>query len=568
LSISFFGTAKHPMNPKSIVLLIAGLLAAVPAQAQLIRPELDGQTVYQVLLGELALRRGAVDLAAQSIAEAAKRTDDAGLLMRAIQVAGASKRIDLALDLSRRWVEREPANEHARQTLVGILAALGRVDEVAPHLRLMLAQDKESLPRKLNQLNRMLTWNGNREAMLRLIEEVTAPYRDLPEAQFAIGQAARAAGDTDKALAAARKAQALRPDWPQAVLLEVQVLGRERVPEAIVLLGRFLEKNPANVEIRLQRARFLAAERRWDEARAEFSRLLDKPAEGFDVAEALYPLAVMSMQLRDSEAAEKYYRQLLETSFADRSLVNYQLGLLADERKDFAAAAAYFEKVGAGEYFVAARAHIAQGLARQGSYAQARELLRGIEASDPQDKARVVVTEAQILREQRDFQGAFDLLEKALVGSPDQPDLLYDQAMVAERLNRPEVLEANLSRVIAMRPDNAHAYNALGYSFAERNIRLDEARSLIAKALELAPEDPFILDSMGWVMFRLGKPEEALRHLEHAYRMRQDPEIAAHMGEVMWALGRREDAKRVWREARQKNPDNDVLGAAIQKFAP
>lgn len=556
------------MTPKPIVLLITALLASVPAQAQQVKPELDGQTVYQVLLGEIALRRGAVDLAAQSITDAAKRTGDASLLMRAIQVAGASKRIDLALDLARRWVEREPANDHARQTLIGILAALGRIDEITPHLRLMLAQDREFLPRKLNQLNRMLTWNGNREAILRLVEEVTLPYRDLPEAQFALGQAARAAGDTEKALSAARQAQALRPDWAQPVLLEVQALGRERIKEAIDRLGRFLETNPENVEIRLQRARFLAGERRWDEARSEFARVLEKPADGFDVAEALYPLAMISMQLRDSAAAEKHYRQLLETSFADRSMVHYQLGLLADERKDFAAATAHFEQVGTGEYFVAARAHIAQGLARQGKYVEAREMLGTIEASDPQDKARIIVTEAQILREQRDFQGAFDLLEKALVGTPDQPDLLYDQAMLAERLNRPEVLEANLSRVIAMRPENAHAYNALGYSFAERNIRLEEARTLIAKALELAPEDPFILDSMGWVTFRLGKPEDALVHLERAFRIRQDPEIAAHIGEVMWALGRRDEAQRVWRDAKQKYPDNDVLGVVIRKYAP
>jgi len=140
--------------------------------------------------------------------------------------------------------------------------------------------------------------------------------------------------------------------------------------------------------------------------------------------------------------------------------------------------------------------------------------------------------------------------------------------MVAERLNRVDILETNMRRVIAMRPDNAHAYNALGYSLADRNVRLDEALALIGKALELAPEDPFILDSMGWVFYRMGRPEDALRHLERAYRVRQDPEIAAHMGEVLWAVGRRDEARRLWREARQKDPDNEALMAVVQKFEP
>ena len=549
-------------------LFLAVLLSVTPVSAQLAAPQLDGKTVYQVLLGEIALQRGSPDVAAAALAEAARRTVDPALLSRAIQVASTARRHDLALELAQRWVDVDPDSTHARQMLIGMLGALGRTAEMTPHLRRLLEQeqsDRPALERSLLLLNRLLAWGQDKQATYRLVEQVTVPYRDIAEAQFTLGQAARAAGETDAALAAARRAQQIKPDWVQAVMLEVQVLGREGVKESIDILGRFLQRNPGATEARLQRARLLAAERRWEEARKEFEAVV---AESGEASEALYPLAVIAAQQHDVEAAEKYFKRLLETSFPDRSLVLYQLGVLAEERKDLAAATAYLEQVGPGEYLVSAKARIAQIMARQGHYAEARAFLRGVTASEPQDQARLVVTEAQILRESRDFQGAFDVLETALKGQPNEPDLLYDQAMVAERLNRVDVLEANMRRVIAIRPENAHAYNALGYSLADRNIRLDEARQLIGKALELAPEDPFILDSMGWVLYRLGRPEEALKHLERAYRLRPDPEIAAHMGEVLWVMGRRDEARRIWREARQKYPDNEVLTAIVQKFAP
>lgn len=548
--------------------LVSTVLAAAPAVAQRVGPDLDGQTVYQVLLGEIALQRGAADLAASALADAARRTADPALIQRAVQVASTARRYDLAFELVKKWVEVAPDSPHARQMLIGILGAMGKVGEIGPHLSKLLEQgktDQVSLERNLMQINRVLAWGQDREAIYRVVEQVTVPYRDVAEAQFVLAQAARAAGRRDEALAAARRAQAIKPDWAQAVLLEVQVLGREAVKESIATLGRFLERNPGANEVRMQRGRFLINERQWAAAREDFEKVL---ASVEDPTDALYPLAVIAGQQHDVAAAEQYYQRLLATSFPDRAMVFYQLGALADERKDYAAAVSYFEQVDTGEYAVSAKARIAQTMARQGKHSEARDYVRRIVATDPQDQARLVVTEAQILREARDFQGAFDVLEKALQGRPDEPDLLYDQAMVAERLNRVDIVENNMRRVIAIRPDNAHAYNALGYSLADRNVRLDEARTLIGKALELAPEDPFILDSMGWVLFRLGRPDDALGHLQRAHRIRPDPEIAAHMGEVLWVMGRRDEARRIWREARQKDPDNELLLSVVRKFAP
>ena len=526
--------------------------------------ELDGQTVYQVLLGEIAAQRGAPELAAAALADAARRTGDAGLYLRAIQVASAARQYDLSLDLARRWADGAPEDRHARQALAGILAALGQSDELMVHLRALLA-DELARERTLLGLPRYFSHSADRADVLRRVRELAEPYAGVAEAQFAVGVAAQGAGENELALRNARRAQELRPDWAPPVLLEVQVLGRERAGAGLAALERALQRNPGATELRMHRARLLAAERRWAEAREEFDRVL---AVSPDATEVIYSVALVAVQQRDFAAAERLFRQLLETDFADKDVVHFQLGNLAEERRDYEDAIRHFSNVDAGEYALPAKTHIVQLLARQGKLNEARLFLSTIVTDSPQERQRLILAEANLYRQSGDYKAAFEVIAKALQGEPDDPDLLYDQAMIAERLARVDVLEANLNKVISLRPENAHAYNALGYSLADRNVRLDEARRLIGKALELAPDDPFIMDSMGWVLYRLGSPAEALRYLERAYVLRPDPEIAAHMGEVLWSVGRRDEARKLWREARQNHPDNEVLTATEQKFAP
>ena len=552
----------------------AGKVPAKPAAAKMTPPpaapegrrELDGQTVYQVLLAELALQRGGAEVAAAAYSQAALRTGDAGLLLRAIQVASIARQLDLGLQLARRWVELDPSSRHARQALAGILAGLGNIDELLPQLRTLLAEaDAESRSRMLMNLNRYFGAQPDRQRILGVVRELVAPYRSEAEASYALATAALAAGDPGEALAAAREARKRKPDWAQPVLLEVQILGREKAGEAIATLRSALKAQPDSADLRLHLARLLATEKRWEESRREFEALLkDNP----DAVEVLYSTALVALQQNDLDAAERFFEQLLDTDFADRALVHYQLGGIAEEHRQFDRAIGHYEKVAAGEYHVSAQTRRAQVLGKLGRRDEAHALLQGLKSGDPQERLRVVLAEAQLYRQDGDYKSAFELLEKALKGQPDDPDLLYDQAMIAERLSRMDVLEANLSRVITLRPDSAHAYNALGYSLADRNVRLEEARQLVAKALELAPDDPFILDSMGWVLYRLGQPKDALTYLERAYRQRQDPEIAAHLGEVMWSLGRRDDARRIWASAREAHPDNEVLRLTIGKYLP
>jgi tetratricopeptide (TPR) repeat protein len=550
----------------------ACLLAAGPAEAQRKADAGGGaepQDVFELLLGEIALQRGDADLAAQAYGDVARRSKDPAALSRAMQVAVAAKRLDLALEFGRAWVEAAPESLPARHAVVALLAGAGQADEMLPHLRYTLAKGGSDRARNILHLPRLFAWHPDRQAVLALMEDLLAPYPELPEGHYVLATTARLAGQKERALAEIAKALELRTDWTEAALFESQVLSTESHDKAIASLSRFLKRNPNDEEALTQRGRFYASEKKYADARADFEGVLARRPDSLD---ALFALAVVALQQKDTETAEKSLLKLSERDFAGRALAIYQLGVLAEERGEHTAAESYFGRVEKGEYFIPAQAHRAQLMSKQGRNAEAREYLHQIEQQNPdlspQDKARLIIAEAFLMREAKQFEAAYELLEKALKAQPNEPDLLYDQAMLAERLNKVDVLENNLSRVIALRPDNAHAYNALGYSLVERNVRLDEARHLITKALELAPEDPFILDSMGWVLFRLGQPREALPRLEDAYRLRSDPEIAAHLGEVLWALDRREEARRVWNEARQKFPDNEVLSGVIDRLAP
>ncbi|RZT76229.1 Flp pilus assembly protein TadD [Azospira oryzae] len=536
--------------------------AAVPTSAA----ELPaGQVAYQVLLAEIALRRGYGDLALSVYAELALRSRDPQVLARAIEVAGFARRMDLAHELAQLWVETEPESVTARQTLVGVLIVLNRLDDLVPHLSKLLEQDKDNLGDNLSRLNRMLVRQPDKSAVLRLVQRVTQPYQGVAEAHFAVAQAALAAGDRPLAQESVRRAQELRPEWEMPVLLEAQIVSAEAPAKVVPLLERYLSRHPNAKDVRLHLARAYVGDKRFSDASAEFRRLLrDFP----NSVEVVYPVAILALQQNDLDTAETQLKHLLELEFGDRNLVNYYLGQVMEARKNEAAAIDYYGQVGLSEPFLNARNRQAMLLARAGKLDEARQVLQQTATMHPTERVALGQSEAQLLRDAKRYAEALEVLERLLKSNPGNAELLYDSALVADRLDKVALVEERLRQVIALQPENAHAYNALGYTFAERNMRLDEARELVARALALLPDDAFIIDSMGWVLYRQGDLAGALIQLQKAYGLRQDPEIAAHMGEVLWGLGRQDEARRVLREAARKDPDNEALAAAVKKFQP
>jgi tetratricopeptide (TPR) repeat protein len=555
----------HKVVVAAVLSLLPALFAPQGAAQDKSVPnvELSEPTLYDFLLGEIALQRGDLPLAARTYLDLARRTRDARIARRAVEVANQARQPELALDAARLWLEIEPTSAHAVQVLAATLVAAKRVDEAGPVLEKLFSAEGVNRENAFMQLNRLLGGNPDKAANLRVIEGIAAKYPQLAQAHFAVAQAAAVAGEDKKAIAATRAAQKIRPEWELAVLLEAQLLQKRSPAEAAKRLGDFVEKYPTAREARLNYARVLVLEKRLPEARKQFEAVAAANPKNPDV---IYAVGLLAYQLKDYPAAEDYMKRVLGLNYRDPEGVRYLLGQMAEEQKLWPRAIEWYEGIKDGDHVMPARMRTANAIAKQGKLDEARAYLKRVAAENPGEEVQLTVAEAQLLRDVQRHRDAFDLLNEALGKQPEQPDLLYDLALTAEKLERFDLLEAHLRKLIAVKPDHAHAYNALGYSFAERNTRLPEARKLIEKALELAPEDYFIIDSLGWVLYREGDLKGAARELRRAYAGRPDAEIGAHLGEVLWMLGERAEARRVWDESLKAGPENETLQKTIKRL--
>jgi tetratricopeptide (TPR) repeat protein len=542
--------------------------ASAPASAaplSLPLQDLTGQTLYDFLLGEIAAQRGNPGLAAQTFLDLAKRTRDPRIARRAVEVANAARMPALALEAARIWHETDPASAQALQSVTVLLVGARRVEEAEPYLAKLLAVDANAAANGFMQLGRLLAGNPDPEANLRVVRNLAARYPDLPQAHLAVSQAAAVANDEALALAEARRALALRPDWEIAALYEAQLLQRRSPAEAATRLAAFLEKHPDSRDVRLGLARMLVLDKRYPEARAEFESIVKRFPKDID---AIYAVGLLAFQAKEYAVAEENLKRLLELGYRDPNTVRFTLGQIAEERKDWTRAIEWYEAIQSGEQVLPARIRIANAIAKQGRLEEARAYLRAVSVQTEAQRVQLLVAESQLLRDANLNREAFELLGQALQKTPDQPDLLYDHALTAEKLDRYDVLESSLKHLIQVKPDHAHAYNALGYSFADRNTRLPEAKQLIEKALEIAPSDFFIIDSLGWVLYRMGDLKGAARELRRAWEGRPDGEIGAHLGEVLWTLGDRDEARRIWQESLKASPENDILQKTLKRFGP
>jgi Flp pilus assembly protein TadD len=555
--------------PRSIRLIIAAAALSVAGCAALAQTkdipsaDLSEPMLYEFLLGEIALQRGDDGLAAQTFLDLARRTRDPRVARRAVEVANQARMPELALEAARTWHELEPASSQALQVVAALLVANKRAEEALPYLEKLLATEGVNLENGFMQLNRLLAANPDKAANLRVVRRLASKHPQLPQAHFAIAQAAAAAGDDEAAVAAIRKAAALRPDWELAALLEAQILQRRSPGAAAKVLGDFVAKNPNSREARLNYARLLVLDKRLPEARKQFEAVL---AANPGNTEVIYAVGLLAFQLKDYELAEENMKRLLTLGYRDADGVRYLLGQIAEEQKLWPQAVQWYEGITDGEQLIPARMRTANAIAKQGKLDEARSFLKRVAAENPGEEAQLIVAEAQLLRDANRNQDAFQLLADALKKDPDQPELLYDYALTAEKVERFDLLESNLRKLIEVRPDHAHAYNALGYSFADRNTRLAEARKLVERALELAPDDYFIMDSLGWVLYREGDLKGAAEQLRRAYGGRPDAEIGAHLGEVLWVMGERDEAGRVWQESLKASPDNETLQKTIKRL--
>jgi tetratricopeptide (TPR) repeat protein len=538
--------------------------APVPGKAEdgLPKQELTGQILYQFLLGEIAAQRGQYPLAAGALLDLANTTRDPRIVRRAAEVAFHSRQYEIALDAVGLWLSLEPDSPSARQMQSTLLLSSGRIDELAASLARDLARAAPNTGEALLRLVRAFTRYPDRQAVHRLFQQLTQPYLGLAEARFVRAQAELGIGDTGRAGSEIDQALALRPNWDVAALFKAELLPKG--PAQLDFLKTWLEANPGAQDVRLAYARSLVGEKRYEDARVEFRRLLAANPES---PEMLYAVGILSLQVNDSSEAEQQLRRYVGVGRGDVNPARFYLGQIAEQTGRPDEAIGWYDQVAAGEHLMQARVRAAQILLRQNKLDEARARLAAARGTEPDDP-RLVIAEAQLLRDAGRHADAYAFLAAELEARPDDIEILYETALAAEKLGYLDVMERRLQRVIALNPESAQGYNALGYSFADRNMRLDEAAQLIDKAVMLKPDDAAILDSKGWLLFRQGNLPAALEYLRKAFAKMPDAEIAAHLGEVLWVLGRRDEALAVWREAAKAHPGNDVLTATIKRFAP
>ena len=533
--------------------------------------ELSEDILYKVLTSEIAFQRGQWQSAYVTMLSVAQQTRDPRLAKRAAEIAVAARQPNEALVAVRLWSELAPHSDEALQNYLGLIMLSDNVEEVEPLLteRLQAAPLQARGPMIL-QIQRLLSRARDKQASFAVLQKITPPYADLMETHVALAQGAFGVGDASYAQREARAALKIRPDSELAVLTAAQVASDQK--DAAKLVSDFLKKYPDAREVRLAYARSLVEQKDFNAARAQFETLLKEDNED---PTTLFALGVLGAQTNQLQVAEQYLQRYLKVLAAqpeddrDPTQAILLLSRLAEERKDLDAALRYLDQAEpGGDGYVNVQVRRAQILAQKKDVNGARRALEAAQQDSASDveQMQLIQAESLLLRDAGRNEEAAAVLQQGLERFPNNTDLMYDYAMVLDKLGRYDEMEKSLRRVMHLAPANQHAYNALGYSLADRNVRLPEALELIRKAADLAPQDPFIADSLGWVQFRMGQLSEAEAQMRRAYALRPDPEIGVHLGEVLWTVGKQDEARGIWREVQAKDPSNDVLRSTLARL--
>lgn len=555
--------------------------AVMPAEKVVEKPiqmsTLDAQLFYQLLVGEISALEGEPAAGFALMLDAARKTNDAQLYQRATEIALQSRSGDAALQAARAWRQAQPESREANRSLLQILLVLNRPADASAALKteLELAPAAERLL-VIDAIPRAFARVTDKKLALSVVEQALEPYFANPVtssgAWATAGRMRLMAGDPSGAVEAAQRSQRANLRSETAALIALEIM-QPKFPAAEELVKNYLGDNvKALPEIRMGYARSLLDAQRYAEATAQLQIVIREKPDFAPAWLVLGSLQLQDNQLAPAQASLERYLSLAETpkeeDESSRGLAQAYVSLaqIAEKRKDFAGAEAWIAKIESPEELLMVQARRASLLASQGKLAEGRQLLKSLPEKTPADARGKLLAEIALLREFKQYQQAYNLLAEAAAKTPADVELLYDQSMMAEKLGKLAEMEVLLQRVIELKPDYHSAYNALGFSFADRNVRLAEAKQLINKALEYAPADPFIRDSLGWVEFRLGNAVEAAKIFEGAFKARPDAEIAAHFGEVLWSLGQRDKAIAIWREGQLLSPENPTLLETLKRL--
>jgi len=518
--------------------------------------------VFRLLLAEIASQRGELNLASELFLDLAKQTDSALLAERATRLTGFTRNGTIALEASKVWNELNKDSIEAQQALSEILIANNKLSEAKPILQKLLLKEKTRASGFL-YLNTLLSYASDKKAVLILVTDLAQPYPKLAEAHFAVAHAAWVSKDQkvyEKELTAIYQ---MKPDWEMPVLFKGQILAKESPEKALNFYNDFLNKYPKSNDVRLEYAKLLTNGRKFNEAKNEFIKLVSASNSS---AEITLAVGLLSIELEDYDLAEKYFLQSLKKNPKDKDQIFIYLAKIADKKNQGDAAITWLNKVGDGNHFIESKLIAAEIIAKKESIDKALLFLNTIKSDSQDEKLSIIQLKTSLLTRSNRHQEAFQLMQNEASNFPQSPEFKFDYALLADKLNKYDLMEKLLREAIKIRPDYAVAYNALGYSFADRNINLEDAKKYIELALSISPNNHYILDSMGWLYFRLGKLDSALSFIQKAYDVQSDPEIAAHLGEILWAQGKKKEANDLLELSLQSSPDNEVLKEAFKRL--
>ncbi|MFT4562422.1 MAG: tetratricopeptide (TPR) repeat protein [Gammaproteobacteria bacterium] len=545
------------------VLLNVGNLLDRPAGA-VTQFDADSEPLFQILVAEFAGQRGRLDIAAESYAKAALRLKDLEVAKRATRIAVFARDYSAALQVAGVWVELAPKDFEARQILAAMYIRQGNAAAAIEHLETVLASEIGSSNRQLATIANLLSREEDKLTALTVMEQLIERRGGDADALKAYALLAIRGQEIDRAATAMNKMLSAGIDDIKITVAYVAMLQRhDKLSSAFDWLEKGIASRPNDTALRLVYARLLADVNRYEEARVQFSIVAATTPDNGDV---IYALGLLNLQANRIEDARGNFTQLLnlEGRLDD---ANFYLGQIAESRQQLTAALDSYRTVTAGPNRFQAQIRIALILSNQNSVDAAREQLKSIESQSDQQRLQIVRAEGEILTQHDRFEDAMAVYNEALIDTYDM-ELLYTRAMLAEKMDRFEVLEADLNTIIEREPENSQALNALGYTLADHTNRYDEAYEFVRRALALNPEDFYILDSMGWVLYRLGRLTEAVEYLTRAREIRDDPEVAAHLGEVLWVMGEKKAARDIWNNALQDTPDDQRLLDVIERLAP
>lgn len=534
-----------------------------------IKPEretkITAATLYQLLVAELSAQQGDYDVAIDNYLAVAKSIGDVEAVARAAQLAGQAQNNERALEAVELWVELQPDDPGAHQAYASVLLRVGRPAEAVEQFDKMITLISEDPQQAYATVTAHLIHLTDRSVAQSVMEKIIEKRRDQPEALFAYSNLLLRLAKFDLALTAIDDTLKLKPDWPSAIILKARALalGPGRQASIDYLKAAVEGSMEKNLEVGISYARMLTENRELAPALDEFIRLAKLAPRHVEIN---YLAGVLALQLEKDDVAEIYLKKVIKLGKRLYE-ANYYLGQIAESRKDYNEAINRYGTVKQGELYFNAQVRVVALLAESKKFENAREYVRSIRAANSKQELQLKLLEGDVLREAERYSEAKAYYTELLTEIPHETSVRYARALIAEKLGELDLVEQDLQTILKDEPKNAQVLNALGYTLADRTQRYQEALSYIQRAYELEPNDAAVMDSMGWVQYRLGNYNDAIEHLQKAVTIDEDPEIAAHFGEVLWVVGNKDKARKVWKDSLQKHPEHQILLEVMKKFS-